>query len=328
MDTGSDAPFPFFTIIMLGLWWARIMTDVLLPVLGLTGNLLSAILLLRPRLSRNPTAFFMVVLAGLDSGALVFGPILTFLPTNYFLSGIFTNWVCKVTQFAFRVCVESSNWTVALMSVERAVAIAIPMWAKKLNKSIFKQVSVGTAVFCIAGYYSQLLVFTYSNNGICMFYNERYNSAIIYMSEFIVFTLFPALIIIAANGVIIAFYSKSVQVNLSEGQSGNSKSKTSRSLVKMLITISVAFVLLKLPFFLLITSKDPIFDVRQIHNQTDAYVNLMSVLLIWLFYLNNSINFYLYVISGKQFKKELSLLCCGRHGSQNKTITESSSVGE
>lgn len=44
-------------------------------------------------------------------------------------------------------------------------------------------------------------------------------------------------------------------------------------------------------------------------NPKRCHLNLATVLSVWLLYLNHSINFYLYIISGKQFKWE-HLLCC------------------
>ena len=141
-------------------WINHILVNIATPSLGLSGNLLSIILLMRPRLRDFPTSFFMVVLAVLDSGTLLFGTI-----TIHIVPPV--PWVCKVTFFLRRLCGESSGWILACMSVERCLAIAMPLRSRMIISSKVNKICTIAVLLSVTACYSYIFVYISSEGDQC-----------------------------------------------------------------------------------------------------------------------------------------------------------------
>ncbi|ELT91853.1 hypothetical protein CAPTEDRAFT_195435 [Capitella teleta] len=130
-----------------------------------------------------------------------------------------------------------------------------------------------------------------------------------------VLVLVPMFLIISSNIVIIVSTVRSARQKLTLTESTEAGSSvansTQRSLVAMLVTISVAFVVLKSPYFLVkfilpeSVTKKPGF---QFVSRKEAVYRFIMSFFTANMYVNNAVNFYLYMLSGREYRRELKML--------------------
>ena len=149
-----------------------------------------------------------------------------------------------------------------------------------------------------------LFFFKIDIRGNCYFtdiaYTEFWNK-IWYWIDMLTYTGIPFVILASCNGTIIykviQSRTKRLKVQNPEGKL-TSKSTHFTSMTYMLTTVSVTFLLLTLPpqvFFVVISYID----------ESKADANLAFAVTQLIRFTNHSINFLLYCISGKQFRREV-----------------------
>ena len=85
---------------------------------------------------------------------------------------------------------------------------------------------------------------------------------------------------------------------------GNSSPQRSVGMTTVLLIISFTFLMTTLPISIYLT-------LLQFFPTRTPIMRLLSVMFTFLSYVNNCINFYLYIISGKKFRRELKqMVCC------------------
>lgn len=278
------------------------MQCIVSPVFGLSGNFLTIILLRQPRLKNHPTSFFMVMLAIADSLTVTTGLLMMDVPRAWGDGMPQIYGYCLFTFYAHRIGGESSGWILAVMSVERCLAITMPLKSMKYRSKKINKIVVLCVLLMVSGLYSYGFFILKMRNGLCYENDSKISSWVRFTIDYVILILTPAALIVSANMAIICSILKSKSHALKEGQRTGKRNTrdSSRSLIFMLIAISVAFFVLKTPFHILYA----LFQPRGEHGSPELMKTLM-LLSIWAQYLNHCINFYLYILSGSEFRAEL-----------------------
>lgn len=290
------------------IWWRKVVfTGITIPV-GLVGNLLSIILLRRPAFQNMSVSFYMTALAVSDSGVLIgnFGIqlVLTFaVPIPY-------DAVCQGLFFTAKGCQVLSDWILAVMSAEKAVAVALPLKSRAWLGARLNYAALTTVCIMTAAYYSHAFIVYGSVNGKCSVVSFSYDAHTRSMVDYFVFILIPVLVIVISNGVIIfkVTRAKKLKLSLEVGQSALSKAKEAshNSLIIMLIGISIVYVILKTPYYVVKGLRELNFlSIVGVDSHTAAKHRLLLTILLWMLYLNNGINFFIYGLSGREYRKEM-----------------------
>lgn len=312
---------------IVALWWDRILLAVVSPMLGLVGNAVSIILLTRTRLSGHPTSIYMTALAGVDFATIAIGTSIFELPRAMFNMQPTSAFYCRIGHYLVRVCAESANWILACMSVERCLAISMPLRAKIFIKKSRNIACIILSIVTIALVHSYNLFLYSHQSGICYIaYNKYFTKWIRYGIDYGFCILLPGAIIFGANLVIIVCMMRSNSKSLRADVNKDKIDSTTKSLVTMLISISIAYLVLKTPFHILmvLVKIDGMFYYTSTEKM--AIARLGATITIWMQYFNNCINFYLYILSGREFRVEFLKMFCSCFRKDKNELSEGTEV--
>jgi hypothetical protein len=291
---------------LVALWWESIVLTIMNPVLGLIGNFLTVVLLLQPRLKGHPTSQFMIAVAIFDSLSLISATFLQHVPQAYYHRtprGL----ACKLSHFLVRFNAESSNMILASMSVERCVAITNPLRARQMQSRTKKALLI-IGCMCVVLAYTSYNIWGYNDiNGRCTFvFNQYFTPELRYALDYGVFILLPGLILFVTNMIIITSLLRSKSKKLTEGQQDDKGlDQKTRSLIAMLIAASMAFIVLKTPFHIVAVLAP--FKTMSFYQESAklAGLRLAFGITLWMQQANHGINFYLYILTGSEFRGAL-----------------------
>lgn len=313
-------------------------------IFGTIGNILCIGVLRRKRFRHGVATVFMIALAVVDISCLIVGQAGRHWVRA--LSGVdiaHDNLVyCKIWWHAVIATLGGSNWILALTSIERCIAVLAPMQAKKFLTRRNAYISlVILAVVLLAWnahfYWTMTSVKTPTGGSLCVPDDDNYFSAHVKAwLELAVKAIAPGVIIVISNALIIATLFKAAANRNKLSAGTGTDDPRLKSTVLMLICISVAFVLLTSPIqvsWIL----DQAFPDNYVSSVEAANHRLRWAVNIFLAYLNNAINFLLYLISGREFRRELVqwfkelLSCCRRKASDSSqrsldVVTPSSTI--
>ncbi|KAK2160973.1 hypothetical protein LSH36_123g01005 [Paralvinella palmiformis] len=234
---------------------------------------------------------------------------------------------CKVYQFVEHVCYLMSSWLVLCMTLERFIAVTWPLRKDNLCKPRYA-VSVTLVVFAVMSYSQtfRLIVLEQDENGDCVAprrYQAVYVALHIYLYQLVLQFMLPALLILVCNLVILykirrlrfRFAERSLgrcyhAQQLPAGHTHARRNKTTC----MLLIVSFSYVGALLPLVLLSLAIHVAMHVNtDLARQMFEKLNDVRQLLELVSELNYGINFYIYVLSGAQFRYELRHICTRAH---------------
>lgn len=328
-------------------WKARMkLLQIGPPVLLITGtfgNVLTLIVLHTKPFRSAPSSLILNALALADLGILITGltQLWVITLTNYDYRNL-TAYGCQVWTFAIYFLRHLSPAYLCLLTVERTIAVYMPLKSKQIcsRKRMFISIVILTIILVIINIYHILssirLKYEYTNDRNetevsyqcrrkVKFRNTFYTNFITYLDATLE-SFIPFLIIAIGNILIIhklAMANKERKHNMKVTAGGDDKVK---SATVMLVVVSICFLLLTLPFCIFhISYRGRAFPVST--NNERARMELANVSNIMLFYLNSTINFYLYCLSGSKFRNALTdLFGCHRvTGDKRQTKSQSES---
>lgn len=303
--------------------------EILAPVFILTGtigNILTIAVLVQHKNRFSRSAVFLTSLAVSDLVALWTGLLRQWVLYTFNFDVRHTYLaVCKLHIFVVYLSSQSSSWFMVALTIERCISVMVPHRVKHLCRY---QVTVISCLLIII-----FLVIVNSHwfwtlqlleGKICSF-NALFYHDLWYIVDFFVFSMFPVVVLIFGNICIIMRMRKSrnqinpISASLETRHHSQSsdrlgvvpavKSRTSAKCSQMtilLITLSVFFVVCNLPFSILTTA---------IHagklSLDDGVHNTLWLVINLLVYLNNTLNFVLYFLSGSRFRNDVKQLFCG-----------------
>ncbi len=278
-------------------------SPVLITV-GTMGNLLSAVVMLRPNLRKCTTSLYLLVLAVVDSLVLYTGLLPRWI-RDLFGTDLtnFSNAACRIHPFVLNVAIHVEAWIIVCVGIERMVAVVFPYKAKHIFTRRFaaRQMAIIGVILAVVNshfYWTCTIV-----NGHCEEDSkyEHFMQNVFPWIRFCLTSLIPFLIMLVTNFAIAAKlihakHVRKVKLNVR-------KDEKLTSMTAILLTISV--------IFLLTTGPSSAFHIvlLPIDIKDRAPYRLVWSSLSLLFYTNYSVNFLLYCVSAPRFRRELIEIC-------------------
>lgn len=283
----------------------------------------------RPRLSSN--GFCFVALAISDSLALIFMVARSLLTLNVIQNFIVA---CKLIKFFYHITLQISSWSLMLLTLDRLIAVVFIFkydgWSRRnvplklfigicalivlINSHlpIFVTSQVGGEDFETALFTTKL----YPNyrprrttptpkflpNYICSVDNSRfpfYNRYIytkwdIYHA--VIYGLVPFVVILASNLVIVyKLVENRKLIRTSKATDGSFKSV---QVTLMLLSVAFVFLLFSGPISIYMT-----FIYHNLVKMRESRRTFIRVVLVYIAYFNNAINFYVYLALSSEFRR-------------------------
>ncbi|KAK0394624.1 hypothetical protein QR680_000842 [Steinernema hermaphroditum] len=307
----------------------------LIGCFGIFGNISTAIILTRPSM-RNPNNLFLTALAVFDTCLLV---------TAFFIYGMeyiieytaaFDLYVAWLTylRFAFAISHISQTGSVYItvtVTIERYLAVCYPRRNKRYCTSHGSAITIlGVTCFAIIFNCTKFFELEVIRNPECgdgvswqsyvlmpskLAQNPVYGQMYALWLTNIVMVFLPFLTLLILNSIIAYTIKKSLNKLSGESISGRNELKEkSREATLVLITIVFIFLICNFWGFVL-TLLEQIMDNELLMVQYHMFYTFSREAINLLAIVNSSINFVIYLIFGKDFRKELVIVYgCGTFG--------------
>ena len=345
VHTVTEDPFmkevKTYTIFTIAMGFRMYWFPVLVPI-GLVGNTLSFLVMIKPNNRKMSTCIYMAAISITDNLMMCLD-----LYTWVFTIAREHSWhpiECKLKVYLVFCALQNSTYQVLVMTVDKYIAIKWPHRAATYStprraKFIVTVVSVWVIIYNTPHLFFSGIVgkecFGYVISGLV---TQVYS-----WLTLVVNALIPFSILIYMNYVIIKKVRQSRKMfgnddsqKASQGNCNANQQKqkimknTENQLTVMLLLVTTLFLILMIPTymrFLYTTFVD--------RNNPEKYARLIFFYHISqkLYHTNNGINFFLYCISGQKFRSDLKeLLCCSndslnnREGKLQSSVTEASYI--
>lgn len=299
------------------IWYVLALPQI---VLGTFGNILSIIVLSRRRLKIYSISIYLICLSCADMVSLLTSVLQNFLLNGPKLDLVGISTVsCKSLTFISHAAGGFSVWLLVIVSVERMFLSKYPVSAKlKLTR---KHACRCAAVFLLLNILlSSHLPFgmdiktsnetriSLTSQSSCDLSSEAYAS--FYKSVYTYFLLcfvhfLPVLIIVGANSVtLFTLFMRRKMITPSEQNHKVTAINRVKSSARLVIFISVFFVLTTAPFFFY---KISIQQRQPFETEARAKEILIESVLHLIAYSNFTFNFVFYIFNGSLFSQELRL---------------------
>ena len=294
-------------------------------IVGISGNILSMAVLSRQRMRQTTTSVYLRLLALVDFTVIVVG-VPPHLMYNYAgldikNEGAFT---CKFYSWLSPTVTALSWWMLPVITLDRFIMVKYPVWAKNHSTKRSAVVLVLILAATISVLNSHHLIFlstsetripsNFTNATVTvtnlrcdpnpqwykLFYHRVWPIVIL-----ILYNIAPVTFLIICNLLLIIELIKRSRQNQTRRAKGGDNVKDSRatkSIMKMLTTVCIIFLITSSPMCLNLVITPYIFDRRSKHDA--AKMLLIQSVAQLLMYSNNTINFLLYTLSGKVFRNE------------------------
>lgn len=283
--------------------WMRLVGLPIVIVVGLVGNTSTFMAMNTKTLRLHSYSRFLATLAIFDASSLI---IRSLFWTNLMASVVGhppiitfqTTFLCKLNEYLFTSVHIVCSWLVVLVTLERQYVIYNPLKAKE--KCTPKSAKMAITGLVIAAFSIEIYaaVWTEYRPGFGCGMNAKYLIPHYVIATSLV-SLGPLTIIFICNLHIVYLLNRS---------SNNTKLfKTDRYIKRvtyMLLGVSLAFLILVLPNALLVL-------VSTIRKDWAPHLGILMDPANLLWDINYSVNFFIYVISGKQVRAEMVRMCCG-----------------
>ncbi|ELU06163.1 hypothetical protein CAPTEDRAFT_212775 [Capitella teleta] len=269
---------------------------------GTLGNLLTIwIFTQSPKLRSTSTSLYLIALAIVDTLILYLALLDQYsrVKYNFYLRNM-SNILCKVGLFGVYFLVHFEAWILVNVTLERFAAVFSPHRVKQLFSK--KRVALAIGITgCI------LLLFNMhywweakTINGTCETRNNFYQSDWLRI-DLALASAIPFIVIFAMNCAIIT------KIALNSKDLTSAKSSKTNSMTAVLVSVSISFLIFTLP----ITIHMIMYDADAYNNATEleiAHIEIAWVVVNIIYYLNNSVNFFLYCLTGPRFRREFLAL--------------------
>ena len=302
---------------------------IIVPV-GLVGNTLSLVIMLRRKNRRIPCCTFMAALAVSDNTVMLCAtywwlqteilPDLRPLADHLDLA----KFECKVFTYVYTVCSFASMCLVLAMTFNRFLAVTNPLKVKIFGTVRRTKMTIcGITLFSVC--YAVPMGLVYSDileNGLCVRLVLNTTVSIIWswihicLASLVPFTLLlvmnsSIIITIRRRGKFLAASTGGKETDQRDDKSVKSQSYQENQLTMMLLVVAFALLILSVPdcsIYILLKLYDVNYSLERLSN-----VYLFGHLADKLYIANSALNFFFYCIGGSKFRKdflEIFQTCC------------------
>ena len=306
---------------------ARRIEETYPPVLlavGIPGNILSLIILVRIRKSTNSP--YLVFLAGVD----LFILCISLLP--HWIGGMqetdirdIADVVCKLHVFAVYASLQMSSWILVLVTCERVCSVIFPHKVRVVCTRGRSLISLSFTVMCIlclnshflVGYHLEFRPGINRTRCICKEDFEDFEFKIWPWIDFIVVFLIPCILLLLGNITIVHKLRTNQKFNkdsIRQNSAVIARRNTISFLTKMAVSLNTVFIICVGPVSIFSIGQPYWWPPETLTEEGYAKLTLSWTVATLLMYLNNCVNFLLYMMFGSKFRNELKRLfiskCC------------------
>ena len=306
-----------------GWWLLQIGTPVIL-LIGITGNVLSLLVMKSRRLRSKSYSHYLCSLAIFDSLVLLSKYIerLDSLLLAVGHTGVFCSFgdvACKIFNFTQHVCYLMSTWLVLCITLERFVAVFFPFKKVTLCKPR-RALTVILSLFAFMSY-SQIfrLIVIEKTGPVCSSakkYLKIYIAMHIYLYQLVLLFSLPAVIILVCNMMILCKIMKLRRDVLKQGSQHAIRIYAKRHKTTcMLLVVSFCYMVTIFPLLLISIIVHIVGSIYSRSQFMSLYFRLNKVLPFFEFLseCNYGVNFFIYVLSGQSFRYELKRICLRKY---------------
>ncbi|CAG5120082.1 unnamed protein product [Candidula unifasciata] len=296
-------------------------------VVGSVANILTLVVMLG--LTHLPICNYMAALALADLSVLLGPCLLRWLLTLNVDPRPSSTVACRLLNFLSYWSFSFSAWILVAMTIDRYIAISFPLRALRLSTPRRARIVVGVLgiVAVLVNFHFLIILDVKTQPGFqdktCVGYDQyRHFLDVIWpWLDATVYSFLPFTILIVFNFLIIRNHRKSIAITLSMKGSKSSEipwtmSYTYRKITITLVVVAFSFIFMTAPRVILHIIRPVVFNFKPTPNKTDfqilAQYTLAASIVNVLLYGNHSINFFLYVLTGRKFREQLmnTLGCC------------------
>lgn len=296
-----------------------------LVVVGLVGNLFSFLTVSRHQFRKLTTRRILCVLAVSDSLLLCTNPF----NQNFMLDlwgqdvRALSTFGCKLFFVLYRLGKISASWFIVLITIERFLAVIYPLKVKTWMTKRVVLVSIVAVYVMSLAVAASWSFSTGIKDGVCIPDLADEDSLAMHKA-FVIFgacmySIVPIVIMVILTPPVIVRIIKSHRRRKKLAQTSLERStrETSKASV-MLIAITLEYIILVTPITIVLIST--FWTNTPIFGSTDPRHVVLQALALILEQLNNSINFFVYILCSQQFRKRFRDLVCCRKPVRQMTI--------
>ncbi|XP_045194328.1 thyrotropin-releasing hormone receptor-like [Mercenaria mercenaria] len=298
--------------------------NIILFLVGIVGNILVVIVVVRTRSMRTPTNCYLMSLAVADCLVLMSATLPAIPETFYQIDEWpFGRVMCSLLVFLQYLGVDTSALSITAFTMERYIAICHPLRSQTMcTVKRAKRIIAGIWIFGIL-YCSPWLGLTvllqerraHTLVDVCRVRLKREQYTAYYMTDLILFYIIPLLIAAVLYGLIARILFKT---NISQdssdvvmnGKRSRKRQITSRmQVVRMLVVIVFVFMTTWMPYRTMV-----VYNSIAQKKYLDLWFLMFSRTMV---YINSAINPILYNAMSVKFRRAFKrILCCGHTGNE------------
>ena len=304
-----------------------------LILLGLIGNTLSFLVMIRPNNRKVSTCIYTAAIS-INDNSMLFCVLHDFLHVVSAMN--IDKWYlleCKINTFFAFFCLQCATYQVLAMTFDKYIAIKWPHRAATYSTPKRAKIIIATIICLVFIYNLPHFFITNLIEGKCYGYSVQSSLTKVYSwSTFVINGLFPFVFLIHMNYVIVKTVRKSHSMFTNSIQTTGmmTRQRTMKSaenqLTTMLLLITTLFLILLFPTYIRF-----IYAAFVISDTPYKYVTSLFIFEISykLYVTNSGINFFSYCVSGQKFRKDLKeIVYCKRktRSSSNETHTDANTT--
>ena len=296
-----------FTLFKIATFINTYWFPVLVPI-GLVGNTLSFIVMIKPNNRKMSTCIYMATISVNDN------LLMLLCCYDYLVSALQVherNLIeCQLISVVFLFTLQNCTYLILVMTIDKYIAIRLPHKAATYSTpGRTKWIVVGLCV-CVFIYNIPHFFLSHVIGGQCFAYSvDKLITKVYSWFSFVLNAVIPFTMLIHMNYVIVKTVRNSHKSYIANGMKTRSttmKSAESQLTIMLLLVTTLFFILLCPTYirfiYLLLTEQD---TPRQYANSMFLYQITSK-----LYTTNSGINFLLYCISGKKFRNDLKEILC------------------
>ena len=331
------AGFASFQPARWGFWLKLVLTPVIV-LAGMIGNTLSLIVMKSKKLRHKSYSQYLSALSIFDTFTLVIrqmNVINEYTREEHHTDIIFQHFDdfgCKLFNYIEHVSYLMSSWLIVMMSVERVIAVCMPFKKFRIRKKAGATLTI-LALFttiCLSQTFRLVMIEQLEPTG-CGASNDFlhvYSNLHIYFYYMALTFVLPVGFVFVCNGLVLYQIFKVRREIISRVGKRDRHQRAIRKTHRttcMLLTVSFTFLGTLLPLLILSLVVDCILKARgpaafNFYISVKPFLDLTEVLSL----INYAANFYIYILSGKNFRYELQRVF-NRHKMATRSFTGKSS---
>ena len=285
---------------------------------GTIGNVLSFIAVTNKHCKKSSFTTYIAAFAVVDTVFLFLVVLNSWLHFVFDIDLQEINTVsCKLIEFLILLFGHGSSWLIAALTVERTFCTYFPYKVKIVCRPRTGYIVIATIfLFLSALNLHELFGFGFeyhseSNRTDCSFINIRYENFVLYYFSWIEFALYfllPVLVIIVGNSATVIRVFRTNTASLAT--SDVNRTRRNRHLLIITLLVSFSFIIFVSPVTLYFSLKPYLFEDADYFFSSSVAEDVVSTIVYHLGFMNHAINFFLYILSGKRFRRGLKAAFC------------------